>query len=136
MIRQEKATVCAGIIFHEGKILIGRRSYGLTTKNLWEFPGGKIEPGETPAECVVRECMEELHITPTVEREFDRAFYAYPDRDLDFIFMICTLKDPEQVSCIQSIHSELAWVAPNELASYEFCPADKDVIEKLIKTYA
>lgn len=138
--RLPKATVCAGIIFHNGKILIGKRSYGLTTADLWEFPGGKIEAGETPEQCLIRECMEELGIGITVGEEFDRAFYAYPDRDLDFIFLLAKTESKDdlihQDGFIHPAHTELKWVDPCELADYEFCPADKDVIQKLIKTFA
>ncbi len=133
MNKLPRATVIAGIIFHEGKILVGKRSYGVTTQGLWEFPGGKLEPGETPAECLQRECMEELKLSITVGEEFDRAFYPYPDRDLDFIFLLATTEQTDLD--FHPTHTELKWLSPAEMANYTFCPADKDVIEKIMKTF-
>lgn len=130
--RLAPVTVSAGILFQNGKILIGRRSYGLTTRDLWEFPGGKIEPGETPEQCLVRECREELGASVTVGREFDRACHAYPDRDVHLIFL---LGEIEGEVTLHSMHTELKWVTPAALREYAFCPADTAVIEKIIKTF-
>ncbi len=133
MNKLPKATVIAGILFHEGNIMIGKRAYGLTTAGLWEFPGGKLEPDESPADCLKRECIEELGLSVAVTAEFDRAFYAYPDRDIDFIFLLGKVEHPTVSS--HPAHTEIKWVAPQTLSDYDFCPADKDVIQKIIDTF-
>ncbi len=134
MNKLPRTTVIAGIIFHEGKILIGKRAYGVTTEGLWEFPGGKMEANETPEECLKRECIEELGLSVTVGKEFDRAFYPYPDRDLDFIFLLAKADDPNILS--HPTHTEIRWISPAQMKDFTFCPADKDVIVKIMETFA
>ncbi|MGN1421880.1 MAG: (deoxy)nucleoside triphosphate pyrophosphohydrolase [Oscillospiraceae bacterium] len=117
--------VTAAIIRRSGKILICRRAEGSCAR-LWEFPGGKTEPGETPFECLTRELLEELNIEIKPLREYCRSVYG----ELSFVFIEAEIVSGEPQL---SVHEEMRWVKPEELAEYEWCPADKPVAEKLSK---
>lgn len=122
--------VTAAIIRQNGKVLICQRPADKNCGLLWEFPGGKIEAGETGEQCIVRECQEELGITLNVERELTDITYEYPDRIVHLHFYLCHVAAgvPEKKE-----HNALAWIAPDEVDQYEFCPADKAMISKLKK---
>lgn len=83
--------VTAAIIRQNGKILICQRPAEKNCGLLWEFPGGKIEAGETGEQCIVRECQEELSITLSVERELTDITYEYPDRIVHLHFYLCNI---------------------------------------------
>ena len=121
-------TIAAAILFREGRILICRRGEGGSCAFLWEFPGGKLEPGETPAECAVRECREELGVSVRLGPVFARTSYDYPEGSLSFIFYKGEILsgDPQK-----RVHPEMRWVRPSELTDYPFCPADRDVVQRL-----
>jgi len=117
--------VTAAIIRQNGKVLICQRSANKNCGLLWEFPGGKVEAGETGEECIVRECQEELGVILRVEREYTDIIYEYPDRTVHLHFYLCeivsgTLENKE--------HSAIAWITPAEVAQYAFCPADQKMI--------
>jgi 8-oxo-dGTP diphosphatase len=120
--------VSAAILRREGKILICRRPAGGSCPLLWEFPGGKREPGETPEQCLKRECAEELGITVRPLRLFDEARYRYPSREVHLLFFEAEILygRPER-----RVHGEMLWAAPEALGAYPFCPADAGVVEKL-----
>ena len=123
--------VSAAIIKNsDNEILICQRGPGGSCEFLWEFPGGKIEPGESPEECLVRECREELEIDIEVLDLFEQTKYSYPEREIEFMFFSASLKNG---SPTPSVHKNIKWVSPDKLQDYEFCPADVSVIEKLAK---
>ncbi len=126
-------TICvsAGIIRNpKGEILIGRRQSGGSCGELWEFPGGKQEPGETPGECLIRECQEELGCTPAFEKTPCATItHTYPDVCVHLIFFNGTLPREDNVQC--RVHKALKWVLPVQLTTYSFCPADQQLIEQL-----
>ena len=123
--------VSAAIIKNsDNEILICQRGLGGSCEFLWEFPGGKIEPGESPEECLVRECREELEIDIEVLDLFEETRYSYLERDIEFMFFTASLKKGVPVP---SVHNCIKWVLPDKLQDYEFCPADVSVIEKLAK---
>ena len=123
--------VSAAIIKNsDNEILICQRGLGGSCEFLWEFPGGKIEPGESPEECLVRECLEELEIDIEVLDLFEETRYSYLERDIEFMFFTASLKKGVPVP---SVHNCIKWVLPDKLQDYEFCPADVSVIEKLAK---
>lgn len=118
--------VTAAVIRQNGKILICQRPANKNCALLWEFPGGKIEAGETGEQCVVRECQEELDVTLSVERELTDVVYKYPDCTIHLHFYLCDIiaGTPEKKE-----HNAIAWIAPDEVARYEFCPADKMMLQ-------
>ena len=121
--------VSAAIIKNfDNEILICQRGPGGSCQFLWEFPGGKIEPGETPEECLVRECREELDIEIEVLDLFEETKYSYPERDIEFMFFTASLIKGVPTP---SVHNCIKWVPRDRLHGYEFCPADVIIIEKL-----
>lgn len=125
----KRIEVVAAIIEKDGKILICRRAENKTRALKWEFPGGKIEPGETPEQAVLRECREELDVDLCVKGEFMRVLHSYPDIEIQLtVFRTAIIgSDPR---CIE--HKEVRFVYPSELADFELCPADITVAEKII----
>lgn len=125
----KRIEVVAAIIEKDGKILICRRAENKTRALKWEFPGGKIEPGETPEQAVLRECREELDVALCVKGEFMRVLHSYPDIEIQLtVFRTAIIgSDPR---CIE--HKEIRFVYPSELADFELCPADITVAEKII----
>lgn len=121
--------VTAAIIRQSGKILICQRPAEKNCGLLWEFPGGKIEAGETGEQCIVRECQEELGITLNVERELTDITYEYPDRTVHLHFFLCSIADgdPENKE-----HNRFAWITLDEIEQYEFCPADDKMLSQHI----
>lgn len=115
--------VTAAIIRRNGEILICRRAEG-SCAHLWEFPGGKTEPGETPFECLTRELREELNIEIKPLREYFRSVYG----ELSFVFIEAEIISGEPQL---SVHEEMRWVSPEELTAFEWCPADRAVAELL-----
>ncbi len=121
--------VAAAIIHdNKGKILICRRGSGGSCAYLWEFPGGKREAGETMQECVIRECREELTVNLKTDVKYAEFFYSYPDRDIHFCFYLAEIISG---AVKKMVHSEIKWVFPQELHEYEFCPADRELIQRL-----
>ena len=123
--------VSAAIIKNsDNEILICRRGPGGSCAFLWEFPGGKIEPGESPEECLVRECLEELEIDIEVLDLFEQTKYSYPERDIEFMFFRASLTKGVPAP---SVHDCIKWVSSDRLKDHKFCPADVSVVEKLVK---
>ena len=121
--------VTAAIIRSNGKILICRRGEGGSCAHLWEFPGGKIEAGETPFQCIVREIQEELSLKIKPLHVVDEYAYSYPDKDIMFTFIESEIVSGELQPLV---HEEICWVVPEELTNYEWCPADRRVIDGIL----
>lgn len=119
--------VAAAIIERDGKILATQRGYG-TFKDGWEFPGGKLEPGELPIEALVREIREELDATIDVERSVCVIDYSYDDFCLHMHCYLCHLKDG-LFTLLE--HEAARWLGAHELFSIEWLPADIQVIEEI-----
>lgn len=121
--------VSAGIIICNHKILIARRNHNKSNAELWEFPGGKQEPGETMPECLRREIAEELHLDIEVGSFFMQSTYEYAQGAvcLHAYYAYCKSEDIS----FHSDHDRLAWVTPNELGQYEFSPADIPIRDAL-----
>lgn len=128
MEERDMIQVAAAIIKDDDKILICQRSKGEFCELLWEFPGGKLEAGETFEECVVRECKEELQIHIVINGIFAETTYRYPDREIAFTFFNARIIGGRPKI---NVHKDMKWVRPEELAKFEFCPADKGIIENL-----
>lgn len=123
-----RIVVAAAVIEREGKILLTRRMKGAHLAGMWEFPGGKLEPGEGPEEALVRECQEECGIEVAVQSILEVTFHRYPEKDVLLLFYRCQLIAGE----VQHIGvADHAWCSPGELARYELPPADVEVVRRL-----
>lgn len=124
--------VSAAIIIHEGKILCVQRgkSKHEYISEKFEFPGGKIEPGEKPIETVVREISEELHMEIQPVREFMTVNHNYPDFQLVMHSFICTAK---RLDFVLTEHLSSAWLITEELFTLDWAAADLPIVEKLIQ---
>lgn len=120
--------VSAALIFHKGKVLITQRYQDAHLGGLWEFPGGKCEPGETFEQCLVRELREELGIEVTVEGLFAEITHDYAERSVHLKFFACRplTGEPQALGC-----AAIKWVSEAELAGHEFPAADARLLEKL-----
>ena len=123
--------VAAGIIRHQGKILIAQRKRGKSLEFLWEFPGGKLEEGETLEQCLQRELIEELNLPITVKAYFMRSTYTYEfgTIELNAFFADCEKEDLS----FHPDHEEARWVALEDLQGYDFPPADQPILQALLK---
>lgn len=122
--------VVAAIIVHEGKILATQRGYG-DFKDGWEFPGGKVDAGETPEEAIVREIQEELRVTITPEKLITTVEYDYPNFHLT---MHCFVSRIASGTIELVEHEAMKWLAKDELDTVEWLPADVEVVVAL-KSY-
>lgn len=117
--------VVAAIIIHENNIFATQRGYG-EFKDGWEFPGGKIEPGETSQEALVREIKEELDIEIEVKDFLETVEYDYPTFHLSMDCFFCTIKSGELVL---KEHEAAKWLTPETLDSVDWLPADQGLVE-------
>jgi len=123
-------TVVAAIIEHEGKILACQRRRGGRFELMWEFPGGKIEPGETPEQALERELREELGVNAKIGREILRSQYSYVEmrEPIELIFFAATVA-AEQIE--NKEFEQVMWRTPESLPEMNFLAADRELIEKL-----
>ena len=121
--------VTAAIFYKNGKYLICQRAHDDTLPLLWEFPGGKVEEGESLEQCIVRECKEELNVDVRVLCEFGRTSYSHAGNELVFSFFTVEIISGK---LSVNVHEQIRWVSSAELKDYAFCPADVEIVEKLI----
>ena len=123
--------VAAGLVVREGRYLIARRKADTHLGGLWEFPGGKCEPGESLEDCLQRELREELGIAVALPVHFRMIRHEYPGKTVELHFFRCTISRGEArpLDC-----EEVRWVAPDKLPDYEFPPADRPLLEALQRT--
>lgn len=119
--------VVAAIIKNEGKILATKRGYGEFI-NMWEFPGGKIEPGETKKQALVREIKEELNIEINVDKFALDIEYQYPNF---YLFMSCFMCSIKEGSIELLEHNDGKWITKEELNTLNWLPADIDAVNYL-----
>ena len=125
----DRKHVAAAVIVQDGKLLATQRGHG-DYRGFWEFPGGKLEPGETPEEAVVREIREELDCDITVTSFFLHVVHQYPEFLLDMDCFLCTV-DPSAIRFLE--HEDARWLTKEDLWSVKWLPADRDVLLKLEK---
>jgi mutator protein MutT len=124
-------SVAAGLIFHSGRLLIAQRHATSHLGGLWEFPGGKLEPGESFGQCLERELHEELGIRVCVGGLLESIQHDYPTKRVFLKFFICTLLsgEPRPLGC-----AAIQWVERHQLNQFEFPAADATLLEKLRNT--
>jgi mutator protein MutT len=119
--------VIAAVIERDGRFLVARRLKGTHLAGVWEFPGGKCEPGETHADCLARELREELGVRATIGDEIASVQHDYPDRTVRLFFRRCTIEgDP-----CPMLGQQLRWASRDELKRLEFPEADRGLIDGL-----
>ena len=119
--------VVAAIIINNNKVFATQRGYG-EFKDGWEFPGGKIEPGEMPQEALVREIKEELDTEIEVKDYLETVEYDYPEFHLSMDCFFCEIKSGDLVL---KEHEAAKWLTAETLDSVDWLPADKGVIEEI-----
>ena len=125
--------VAAAVIENrEGRILIARRKAEITLGGYWEFPGGKIESGETPAVCAARELREEMDIHIEAGEVIAETVYDYGNRVVHLVAVRAILLGGH---IKLHDHDDIRWVTPAEMGDYLFAPADETIVEMLIGEY-
>ena len=122
--------VACAVIFKDGKILVTQRGPAMKQPLLWEFPGGKIEPGETAENCIGRELLEELNIEVALNCRLPDCAYTYPDIAINLVPFIAEFK-----SGIITLHEHMnfVWLPPDQLHTLQWAPADVEVMERLLE---
>ena len=123
----KKIEVVAAILHRDGAYFATQRGYG-EFEGMWEFPGGKIEEGETAEFALMREIQEELGIDITIDKFLCTTDYDYPSFHLTMHCYLCSIEAGE---IVLREHKSARWLRPEELRSVEWLPADKDVISRL-----
>ena len=120
--------VVAALIWEGERFLICQRPAHKARGLLWEFVGGKVEPGETPEQALARECREELDVTVSVGEPFMDVVHAYPDLTVHLTLFHAALAGgvPKLLE-----HNDLRWITPAEIPGYAFCPADQPILQRL-----
>jgi len=120
--------VAAAVIIRDGRVLLTRRAAGQHLAGLWEFPGGKLEDGESPEAALVRECEEECGIEVEVAGILEVTHHRYPDKEVLLLFYRCELRAGEVRHLQVADH---AWVPPENLGDYSLPPADEPVVARI-----
>ena len=122
--------VVAALIWDKDKFLICQIPANKARALLWEFVGGKVEQGETKEQALIRECKEELNIMLKVGDVFMEVVHEYPDIAVHLTLFNAIIAEgvPQKLE-----HNDIKWITPTEIPNYDFCPADEEILEKLIK---
>ena len=120
--------VVAGLIWKEGKFMICQRPENKASALLWEFVGGKVESGETREDALIRECREEIDVTVKPLTVFCTVDHVYPDITIRLILFNAVIEEGEPKMLE---HNDIKWITPQEIDEYEFCPADKEILEMI-----
>lgn len=125
--------VVAALIWDRDRFMICQRPAHKARGLLWEFVGGKTEPGETMEAALIRECREELDITVSVGEMFTQVIHEYPDILIRLNLFHCTIAEgtPKLLE-----HHDMKWIHPSEIPNFDFCPADKDILTLIQNSYS
>ena len=132
LVQKKPIDVVAALIWEKDKFLICQRPANKARGLLWEFVGGKVEPGETLPQALMRECAEELAITVDVGEQFMQVVHQYPDMLIRLTLFHCTIPSgyPQALE-----HNAMEWIHPSQTDHYEFCPADTDILAEIKRRY-
>ncbi len=124
--------VVAALVWNNDKFMICQRPAHKARGMLWEFVGGKVEPGETKEQALVRECREELAVALSVGTVFMDVFHEYPDLTVNLTLFNATIADgvPQKLE-----HNDIRWITVDEIGAYEFCPADEEILRRIINEH-
>ena len=125
--------VVAALIWDNDKFMICQRPAHKARGLLWEFVGGKVEAGETKEAALIRECQEELAVTLTVGDVFMEVIHEYPDITVQLTLFNATIAEgvPQKLE-----HNDIRWITPAEIPQYDFCPADVEILDKIMELKA
>ena len=120
--------VVAALIWNKKRFMICQRPTHKARGLLWEFVGGKVEPGETKEQALIRECQEELAVTLEVGEVFMDVVHEYPDLTVHLTLFHARIAEgvPQKLE-----HNDIRWIAVDEIDGYAFCPADEEILERL-----
>ena len=132
LVQNKPIDVVAALIWEKDKFLICQRPANKARGLLWEFVGGKVEPGETLPQALMRECAEELAINVDVGEQFMQVIHQYPDMLIRLTLFHCTIPSgyPQALE-----HNAMEWIHPSQTDHYEFCPADTDILAEIKRRY-
>ena len=124
--------VVAALIFRGDRLMICQRPEHKPRALLWEFPGGKVEPGETRQQALKRECEEELDVEVEPGKIFMEVTHKYPDMTIHLTLFLSEIKkgEPKLLE-----HQDICWVTSEETAHYPFCPADEEILNRIRKEW-
>ena len=124
--------VVAALIWDENRFMICQRPAHKARGLLWEFVGGKVEAGETKEQALIRECREELAVTLSVGEVFMDVVHEYPDLLVHLTLFHASIAEgvPQKLE-----HNDIKWITPREIPDYEFCPADEEILKRIIERY-
>lgn len=124
--------VVAALIWENGKFMICQRPAHKARALLWEFVGGKVEPGETKEQALIRECREELAVTLSVGDVFMDVVHEYPDITVHLTLFHASIAKgtPQKLE-----HNDIRWISPTEIPLYAFCPADEEILKKITEVF-
>ena len=120
--------IAIAVVLHNGRFLIGQRPAGVPLAGLWEFPGGKIQPGETPEQAAVRECLEETDLAVTALSRYPEHVQQYDHGQVHLYFIAC---QPSE-SIPAAPKPPFRWVRREELAGYSFPAGNRDILRLLL----
>ena len=123
--------VVAALIWDGNKFMICQLPAHKARGLLWEFVGGKVEPGETKEQALIRECWEELAVTLSVGDVFMDVIHEYPHLTVHLTLFNATIAEgvPQKLE-----HNDIKWIMPSEIPNYNFCPADKEILKEIIES--
>lgn len=124
--------VVAALIWDGDRFLACQRPADKARGLLWEFVGGKVEPGEGREAALIRECREELGITVAVDDVYMELIHEYPDLTVQLILFNAHIAEgiPQKLE-----HNDIRWLRVSEIEQYQFCPADRDILKKMKEDY-
>ncbi len=128
MAERRIVEVVGAIIKDGDRYLVGQRAANKSQGGLWEFMGGKIEPGETPEQALARECREELALEIEDEHIIDSVVHEYPEKTIRLTLISCSPKSGSIPKALE--HQQIRWVTRAEMDTMYFAPADRELIRK------